>query len=1659
MVESPVRGSLPVEAPEGAPGSDGQAAPAEAPGLLAPADDWPRLAELFEREAAALGRDPGAARLLHEAARIRERRLHDRPGALALYRRASALAPAPAGDLQSARRVALELGLAREACDLLAAEAAATGDRRQAAALGLWRARLLEDAVRAPAEGRAALRAAAAADPESLPLAEHEAALAAAERRFEDLARALERCAERVQDPELSAAWLLAAAAVEDGRLGRGERAAALAERAFAKAPGDPAVRAAARHHAERQGRHELLASVLTAEATQGGTPPRDAALAWCALARLLEERLGRPEEASQALARARELGESDVVVLDALTRLHEDRGQWEAAAEVLRARAAAHLAGAHDEPSEVIEGNLRLAELCAERLGRTEEAAACYRAVLAIDPAHRVALAGLGRIHAAASDWPKLLETFLAERAAAVEKRDRAQRCYKAAELLEERLGRVDDAVELYAEALALDPELGAARQALERLYERSGRHAELAKLIEGYLGEVRDPAERTALLFRLARLQEDRLHDLTAAAASYERVLEAAPEHRVALRALADLHERAGRWAELIAVLGRMVTVTAEPRQAVALLQRMGEVEEKELGDLQAATATFERALKLDPMHLPALRALGRLYGRAERHAELVAMCRAEADITPSTEAAANLHYRIGEILEQRLGQESEAIAAYREVLTLAPAHVGALRALAKLYRGRQAWEDLAEVLLSDAAGRASPERKAVLLSEAATVFETRLADLGRAIELHEEALRLAPGLSPSAQALDRLFSDAGRWQDLVELRRGVAELARGPARAAALVSAGQVLLDRLEDPAGALASCRAALAATPGDPGALLLLARLPEGRTEARARLAQRLTDPAVAAQLLAQAALDRGDGMKAPELLRAAALAPGHPVAGPLVEEALMAEGGPPALAAHFAARRDEAREPAEKALWALREGEVWEGAGDDERAILAYRESRALSAGALPTLLALERVAERRGAWGEARDALLEEGTVLHAPALAAAALTRAGEIALERLSDQASATADFRRALERDPLDEPALERLGRLLTSSGKALEACALYEERARAETEPERVVARFTAASRVALELGDRDRALSDADRALATGPAWEALALRGRALAEAGRPAEAARDLAACLAHGASPEQEALLHLELAALYEGPLEDAPRAVSHLNAVLSLAPDHPGALGRLARIHREARNWPAAAAVLRRLIGLPNLASTERRDRLLELADVRERGYDDPTAATALCEQALELVPGDRVVLERLARLKDRRGDHPGVVSALEAAAASLPLGPQRARAYLRTARVLSTALGESRQAIAELKRALLADPSYTEARVALVDLYATSEPALAVEEHRRFLAEDPGRLESWHALYAIFQAGKAYDRAFVVASVLRFLKASDPASDGLYYGENAPQAPPTTSAVLAPSEWLALHHPSDRGPLSELLALVGDVLGEVVDLAPEGRPKVRGPTPLTALAEELLGNVGVKEVALRPVADGDELLVEPGSPPTLYLGAALSRRPPPEQRFLIARAAARLRARSALAERLAAGALGELMAAVVCQTVPGYAGTGQPSERLVRSVGRALPRKLRKVLEEPSRALARAPAPSVSAWQAGLSATADRIGLFFATDLVAALEVVQREGGVPAESLADLLAAARGRPGLRQLLLFAVSEEHFRLRQRLKLAIA
>jgi tetratricopeptide (TPR) repeat protein len=1617
-------------------------------------NDWAAIAAAFEREASATGPDPAAAPLLYEAARILEERLGDPTGALDLHRRAFAIDPRFVPNLRSCRRLAMDRGDDALAAAVLDAEVAVAPGPEAGSELLLLRGRLLA-ALGRDAEAAEVLARAIALAPGSFASAEEAARAAAAATDREALAEAYVRCARAAADRRLSAHYLSAASALLEEGLGRAERAGVLALEAFALAPDDALVRASARRHAERLGRTEALCTILRAEAE--GSQGAAAAHAWVALAQA-EEGLGRSDAAIAALEQGRQADPAPLV-LSELVRLREARGAWADASEALEALAAAHLArGDMGHLQEAVIAKLRRAEIEEAQLGRTHLAIACCRDVIELDPRNRAALGALGRLCASAGEWEGLLAAFDAEARAARDPRDRAHRTFKAGEVLEERLDRVGEAVERYREALAVDPDLVPARAALERLYERGERWEDLCALLEAELEALRSPAERIAQLFRMARLREERLADLDGAAGLYLRILELDPAHRVALSALGAVLDRLGRTADLAEVLAREALLADEPRRKVAFLQRRAELLEEHVDDPEQARAAWEEVRAVVPNQPTALRALGRLHTRAGRWAELAAMFRAEADSAADPAAAADLTQRTGELLERRLGRVDEAIAAYREALTLAPAHHGALQALARIYRSRNDDENLVELLRAQGAARHATVERAAALAEAARIAEDRLGAPERAIENYEEALRIFPGFTPAIRALDRLYAAAGRGDAVAELRRTSPDASPAD-RAERLLAVARLEADRSGDRAAALRAVDELLRVAPDHPAALLLEMRLapdPARRARARAALAATTAEPEARAALLAGAALEvRGASARREALARAAALVPASGSLGPEEERRLRLAGDFAGLARFFEARRDECSEPASRASWSVRAGDAWEQTGDRDRALVAFQAALQDAPASLPALRGTRTLLAQRGDWGAVRATLQAEAAALRDPAAAAAAWLEAGDIAQSRFQDPEAAAGDYRAAAQRAPLAREPLDRLQSTLgQDAGAAL--AAVHEARARAERDVRIAAESWLGAARAALESGgDRDEALAALDRALAARPdLGPALELRARARAAAGRHEEALADCEACLALGGEPHARLALHLIAAGVCEDGLRAPSRALAHVEAALAVAPENPDALARLARAQQALDRPAQAAAALRRLVDVPDLPRDALLVHLLALADAAER-LGSRARALAACRRALTLAPSHDGALRLLLRLEEASGDPWAQAAALERAAEASHTPEFRSDAHAGAARLYAGPLLGATKAVEHLRAALEIDPDRDAERAVLAELLEEVAPLAALDEHRILIARDPLRLASWTAVYRHFERARAHDRAYVAATVVRWLGAAPPGAAAerlLLEGDRQGLSSPRS---LDASGWGLLRAPGDGGPLADVLAIAGDAIASAVATpdARRGEP-LRTDHPFRRVLAELGRALGAPAYELYGTQPG-RLEIEPGVPYPVRVGSDLARHTTiREQRFLLGRIAARLRARSCLAELLAPASLEAwILAAARC-------ALGSSDDDLARQVARGLGRRARRTLEAPARALLEAkPGPDAAGWRAAAARTADRAGLVLCGDVPTAIDLLLRDGSGRGLDRSDAIAAAGTRADVRALLAFAASEAHFVLRQRLRVAIA
>ena len=1630
---------------------------------------------VLEREAKALGADPSSAALFHEIGLLWEDPLKNPRNAAVAFQNAYKLAPRFLTNIRAARRLFSDVGNWQMVLQLLDAEIAASEEPRLRASLLFDKAAVLEERLSRHDEATSAYQQCLELKPTEPVLLVQLEAVFAAKGDFGPLVEVYKALAANLEDVSLRAHYLTTAGLLLEDRLKQPENAATCFREAFQIDRKDLVLLSAIKRVAEREGKPDELLQSLAAEAEQLGP---QAAPAYLQLSKVYEKQ-GKPEDALAALLAARRSAPGEQLILSALASIYETQGRHEDLADVL----LAWVQSINDE-SELVAVNLRLAALYEETLKRDDDAVARYRAILARIPGHPSALAGLGKLYFRQQNWDGSLWVLEAEIAAAEDPKQKAAKMYKAAEILEEKLKRDEEAITRYNQCLQILPGYLPAQKALTRMFERQGRFAELANMYEQDLLLTQDRDQLIATLNKIASIYEDRLQDLDRTVDCLKRILELASDHLPTIRNLARVYERAGRWPEVLQTQELEASLAGDTKQVISLHHRSAEILDEQLKDRAGAIAAYEKLLSLSPSYLPALKNLGRLYAQDGRWEELIRMYRAEAEIAGSPDQAATLIAKVGELYEQKLKNDNEAIASYQEVLTLAPNYFPALRALARIYRAQGAWESLVEVLRAEAANRTDPVERANALFQAAAIWEDSLNRVELAVDGYQEVLRLVPGHATALRSLERLYNAQNNTKEVIAiLDRETQTGQTASAKVSAYLKLARLYLDRLNEPSRAAACCDAVLVMDAQNLLALKTLERVRATdrprRAELKNRLAERVTEPRYRTALRLSAVMDQdtlAPELKVAEFRRAFEEDPGDARLAFALERALRQAGDSAGLLALYEHRLSTASGPEDRQELAMRVADLAElKVGDPKKAIAHYQIALEVNPSFIPALQGSRRVYLMLSDFASARLAMEMEGRSTRDVRSAIDAFVSAGRLCVEHLQDLDGAASNFRKALERDPLDAAAGQGLENILAIRGGNADLAGLHERRAEAKLAKQEHAAaadEFHVAARIWLDsVKDREHTLAAVDRALAAQPTHpQALELKGDLSLQDSQFADAAAAYAIRVQQGGEAKVLSALHLKLGMLYQDHLSDMSRAAAHLQTALSGDPNSPEALDRLANIHTTSRNWTGAVDCLKHLLEVEKVPADLARHHL-SLGRILDQGFNDAPQAGALYRRALELTPDDPSIVESLVELYERTGSLPELVQMLEHQA-QIATDPARAVVLrLKIGDLYARTLGDPVRAIASYKQATEKDPVSVPAHVALAELYMRDAAAApqAIEEHRTLLRIDPTRLDSLHALFRLWESQRQLDRAFCAAGILQFFRAANDVEND-FYAEQKNRLPPEGKTALNDLDFQAITHREAQNPVVDVLRAVGD---QVVKLYPpnfEGlgidrkTDRLKGDHPVYRAVHQVAELIGVQDFEVYQSRRG-MILLETTEPLAICVSQDVVRKfNPREQKFLVARAVMGLRNKTALLYRLTNPELADFIGNSVRIHDPAYSGIGRTNEDSVKQLKKAFSRKALKALEGPANQLkSMSTAPDLNATVVALQITADRAGLALCGDVGVALNMVLRDdanmSGVRNESADPISQAVRQRTDLQSLLGFALSEEYFKLRQRLGPSLA
>lgn len=1162
-------------------------------------------ADVLER-LVALHEDAGArVAWLTQLARLCEERLFDPEAALAAYQRAELADPAAPGVAEAiarlrakgegvALRVATPAPVPDTSLEQLEREARRTSDRTRLATL----VREIESAY--AAQGRVE---------GALPWVQRWALLAPEE---PEALRALARIHEALgHHAELCATLETLDPMLDPGEQGvNRRRIAALYLRRERR---DEALRAYERALAADPRDLESLEAIASLQRARGATPellrtlwrcaelhePRRRARCVFEIATLQQEQ-GDLGAAIDTLMRLEGEETAPADVSERIETLLEQAGRHEELEARLRSR------GARYEPdsSEVVALELRRARLLLEALGRSEEAADAYRAVLRHAPEAPEAKAGLERALRAGFDAAALAE-LLAERShGEADPRLRERSALERAVLLDELLERREEAREVYRSlaGAALDREIrDEAGERYERLLDASGEWEALRGYLEACLANAEAGAE-IALHDRLARLCGERLHDRAAELSHWEHVVAQRPDRGDVWHRLAERYEQDDRIEDAVRAMEAELACGPEPLRAQTLHVRLAELALHTQGDEERASAHYERLFELNPAHPSAASFLIERHQRGRRPDEVLRVLEARLASLESRRGDEQnpealrghrtaLRVHIAQVREQQ-GDLEGAISALEVALGEEGAIGQVAEPLADCYQQAGYALDLIELCRAAAAACDESSERAAWFVRLGDAFLARERTRDAA-DAYRQALVERPDDRALQASLRQIYRRISEPEPLARLLE--AELAHlgGPDEIPVRLELSELLSGPLERPDGALLHARRVLQLAPHHPAAF-----------ERAFSLSLRLEQPEAALEILdARLAEARGDRERAELLGRRAPL-----LAGPL-------------------ARPDEA--------------------------VLTYRSALELDPGARELRSELVALLERLERWEEVLEWLGRFAREARG-AERVEQLERAVTIAWERLGPDQALPWLERLRLER-AADVRVHARIADVHRRAGRreallrALEAeCALSSDPARRRdlhlecarllerTQPARALQQVKAA-REAMP-GDTDvlRQLEDLQRRL-------------------GRHAERATTLETLLSAGQEDPVE--LHCRLAALYDGPLGQATAAARHWRAALAGVPQ--GAAARAEILRCLAETWRRAGeqeawaeAAEAELVALrPEPVFDDRRRELrqqLALAWLTELGRPD----TALRHLRSLLDSGEDEVLgrETVARLE-------------------------------------------------------------------------------------------------------------------------------------------------------------------------------------------------------------------------------------------------------------------------------------------------------------------------------------------------------------------------------------------------------------------------
>jgi len=1330
-------------------------------------------------------------------------------------------------------------------------------------------------------------------------------------------------------------------------------------------------------------------------------------------LARVHEERLSRPEAAGPAYRGILEVDPGNDQAFDKLTAIYTKLLEWQQLVSLKETRLVTLTT--HEARRDLL---LEIGRVQEEMLAQKELAflTAC-RAFREDYDDDRIP-DWLDRLAIETDTVDEVLEVYDDALGHIGDDRRIVQTHLRMAELAYRQRDDIEQAELHFRRALEYDAKNTEALDRLVAMFEHKGKTGDAIGYLERKAEIVDDNAAKIEIYRRIGRTLHEHADDVEGAVAAFKRILELDGTDRAALRDLAGVYQRAGRWQALIGVLEREEGVVESTEEKLQLRYRAAGIWEQELNNADQAIATYRTILDEQPGNSLALKALERLFTSLSRPADLIEVFEKMIAHAPDVASRVRLLNKVASTWEESFENHEKAIAAFDRVLAIDAENVAALRSVERLARQVGAWERLIDALTRHIALSKDAGEIVKLYIEIGETYYRELGNTAKAEEYYTAALDHDPESREANSALGQLYERSGNWFNALEKLTNEAQIVGTEAEAVDLYyRIGKINEDMLLDVDSAHAAYERALEIDHTHLPSIQALKEIASRRGRHEEYLGH----------LRAEANYTEDDWGKT-EL---------HTTAGLFLQEKMSDLDG---------------------------------AASEFERAL-------AVTFDHLPAAKPFAEIAFRNEQW-ERTESLLDiiverldaatEGTEL------CRQYYRLGYVC-EKLGKESKALKSYQRAYELDATYLPALEGLGTALNKAGRYDDAAKIYQAiliHHRDGLTDAEVVDYYQQLATLNFKLGQNDRAKKNLEKALELDTAHApSLRLLSDIHLNESRFEEAYETLMQ-LAPLLNSHDRVETLVEIGRLCRDKLEDGYRAIDAYEDANRQRPNDKNILEAMLTLYRDTRQGPRAIEILEELVRIePDEKARVRLNNTL--GEVYRDEIKNEGRALQYFNATLDLDPTYLRAFEAIERMLSASKNWKGLEENYIAMLRRIPddRGGIKMVIWKNLGELYRYKLKNMDGAAAAYTVIHKADPDNVEILEVLAELLSRVPSRVddAIAAYERLFPKAGDRQKTiLHALVRLYLGQKLADRTYVATTVLKALRDLD-ADEQKLFTHYARAVPPRAKAQLPDKSFDALLvHEFAKGPLLEISAALWRGAGALFTLAPKDLELDKKRTfvqlefdaPLPSLLVTQLKYVrqvfgaGAFDLYVKRGA-ADPIAPVPAQRPTLVVGEGndVFREMPERQLwFTIGRQVTYLHPAFILPRALGPAKFQAVVDAAIRLVDPRYPAQGDARE--VAEAGKQLTRAgagLQQLLRAPVNEILKTKKPApVATFLEGVEHTVNRAAHLLAADLeIAALVLRQPDPGVTSVPYGTKM---------RELVHFAMTPAHYALRAQLGVAI-